>query len=72
MNDYGWRPDIGDRKTFVPAAFEGEHQQSISTVRPGTDPRVTGEVVQINAAKRWFRVRWTQPDGSAAYECFKF
>ena len=67
-----WIPEIGDRRTFVPAAFEGEHQQGLRSIRPDADAKVTGTVIYINEAHRWCRVRFELPGGVPAFECFKF
>lgn len=67
-----WWPEIGDRKTFVPAAFEGEHQLGLTAIRPSAENRVTGTVVYINEAHRWCRIRFELPGGIPAFECFKF
>ena len=65
-------PEIGDRRTFVPAAFEGEHQQGLRSIRPDADAKVTGTVIYINEAHRWYRMRYDLPGGVPAFECFKF
>ncbi len=67
-----WIPEIGDRRTFVPAAFEGEHQQGLRSIRPDADAKVTGTVISINEAHRWCRVRFELPGGVPAFECFKY
>lgn len=65
-------PEIGDRRTFIPAAFEGEHQQGLRAIRPEAEAEVTGTVVYVNEAHRWCRVRYDLPGGVPAFECFKF
>lgn len=65
-------PNLGDQRTFVPAAFEGEHQQGLRSIRPEADATVTGTVIYVNEAHRWYRVRFELPDGVPAFECFKF
>ena len=70
--DSGPEPDIGDRRTFIPAAFEGEHQQRLLSIRPAADAWVTGTVVYINEAHRWYRVRFDLPGGVPAFESFKY
>ena len=65
-------PEIGDRRTFVPAAFEGEHQQGLRAIRPEAEAEVTGTVVYVNEAHRWFRVRYETPDGGVQHESFKY
>ena len=67
-----WEPELGDRQTFIPAAFEGEHQQGLLSIRPAAEARVTGTVVYINEAHRWYRVRFDLPGGVPAFECFKY
>ena len=41
-------------------------------VKGTQDFTVWGEVVQVSEAGRWYRVRYTMPDGSEAFECFKY
>lgn len=72
VTEWGWRPEAGDRKTWVPAAFQQEHTQGVQSIRPVEDPSVTGTVVYVHPEHRWYRVRFRLPDGTPAYECFKF
>ena len=72
LAEYGWTPEVGDRKTWIPAAFEGEHQQGLRSLRPDAEAQVTGTVVYVNQAHRWYRVRFDLPGGVPAFECFKF
>ena len=64
------RPRLGDKYSFTPEAFIGEREG----VAPGRVPiprRVTGKVVCINDAHRWFRVAY-EVHGYRLSECFKF
>lgn len=71
--DVGWRPEVGDSKTFVPSSFMADHQgTSLSSIRPDTVITVTGTVVYVNALHRWYRVRYETPGGSLQHESFKF
>ena len=72
LAEYGWTPEIGDRKTWIPAAFEGEHQQGLRSLRSDAEAEVTGTVVYVNHAHRWYRVMFELPGGVPAFECFKF
>lgn len=72
IRDYGWTPEIGDHRSFVPAAFIQEHAAALPGIRPDLDTRVEGTVIFVNQAHRWCRVQWTAPDGSKQCECFKF
>lgn len=69
----GWMPEIGDRRTWGPIAFEAEHSgATIRSIRPEADLRVTGVVDYVNEAHRWYRVRYETPRGGVQHECFKF
>lgn len=72
LTTVGRLPALGDRKTFVPASFEGEHQQGLTAIRPNAENRVTGTVVYVNEVHRWYRVRFELPGGVPAFECFKY
>lgn len=69
---HGWRPEIGDRRTFVPSSFMPENGgPGLASIKPGTEVTVSGTVVYINKAHRWCRVRYETATGPQ-YECFKF
>lgn len=60
---------IGDTLRFHPAAFEASSGEI-----PGAGPvpdMVTGTVVSVNAAHRWYRVRF-EVHGIEMHETFKF
>ena len=59
--------EIGDPKRFKPAAYA----TGVAGFGADLDVYVTGTVVQIHEEHRWYRVRYTTPQG-AAYETFKF
>ena len=64
------KPELGDVYTFIPDAFSGETSAHL----PGRQPiprRVTGKVVCINDAHRYFRVEH-DIHGYHLSECFKF
>lgn len=65
---------IGDKVRFTPAPFEACRENIKNG--PGGKPlntRVTGEIVRIHRAHRWFRVRYQMaPDTPVYFECFKF
>ena len=66
-------PEIGENRTFVPAAFDEGYQGSrLSSIRPDVDLAVTGTVVYVNETHRWFRVRYETPDGGVQHESFKY
>ena len=61
--------EIGEKISFVPYAFvqykQGDAMQAVR--------RVTGTVVQIHRAHRWFRVEYRLPGVAwPCHECFKF
>ena len=64
-------PEIGTKKAFVPSCMlmESGSQLNVIGVR---DYSVWGEVVQVSERGRWYRVRYTMPNGSEAFECFKY
>ena len=68
----GQIPEVGDRKTFRPTAFELDHAMSLLTLRADIQLEVTGTVDYVNAAHRWYRVRYETPRGGIQHECFKF
>ena len=64
-------PEIGTKKAFVPSymLMESGSQLNVIGVR---DYTVWGVVVQVSERGRWYRVRYAMPDGSDAFECFKY
>lgn len=58
---------IGDSYRFVPAA-NFDHSAGFPELK---DREITGTVVQIHEAHRWFRVEYRTP-GCIGHECFKF
>ena len=64
-------PEIGTKKAFVPSYMltDDGHQLNVIGVR---DYSVWGEVVQVSERGRWYRVRYAMPNGSEAFECFKY
>ena len=65
-------PEIGENRTFIPAAFDEGYQGSrLSSIRPDVDLAVTGTVVYVNEAHRWYRAEATFPGGTIR-EGFKF
>ena len=68
----GWVPEVGDQKVFRPTAFELDHAMSLLTLRADIQLEVTGTVDYVNAAHRWYRVRYETPAGGVQHESFKF
>lgn len=68
----GWIPEVGDQKVFRPTPFEIEHAMSLLTLRADIQLEVTGTVDYVNAAHRWYRVRYETPAGGVQHESFKF
>lgn len=58
---------VGDKISFVPAAFEGRTAGfAVDLGKP-----VTGEVIFINERRHWCRVEWPIPLGRGVnHECF--
>ena len=64
--------EIGDKITFTPAAvFAADNGQESSHIRNKRN-LVTGVVVAVNKAHRWFRVEYKPLYDSEQHECFKF
>ena len=62
-------PEIGSSKSFVPAAFFN----CISDINGILHRPVTGRVVYVHEAHRWYRVEFPLGDrGAVGHECFKF
>lgn len=64
-------PEIGTKKAFVPAAMMMPSGCQVA-IHEDEDFTVWGEIVQVSETGRWYRVRYTMPDGSDAFECFKY
>lgn len=61
---------VGDPYSFKPWAwFENPQQYSLHA---DSVPTVTGTIVYINEAHRYFRVRYCTESGCIGHECFKF
>lgn len=64
--------EVGDSYTFRPSCMlpsvclpgKGEEKLVVNV------PQVTGTVIYINEAHRWFRVRYVTPAGITYHECF--
>ena len=66
-------PEIGDTRVFTPAAFSSLITGHIMTQVAALDVEVRGEVVYVNRAHRYCRVRYDLGgQAGAGYECFKF
>ena len=65
-------PEIGEERSFVPAAFT---DVTATKALPSLRDRgltVTGTVVQVHEAHRWCRVEYLLEGCGRCYECFKF
>lgn len=61
-------PEIGSTLTFRPSAFEGS-----GDIDGVLHQKVTGTVVYVNEAHRWYRVAYqTNMPGCIGYEGFKY
>ena len=62
--------EIGDKVRFIPAA-NFDHSAGFGDI---LRKEVTGTVVQIHEARRWYRVEFIMGDrpGCIGHECFKF
>ena len=65
-------PEPGSRLTFTPAPNVGN--MGSGDIQGVLHRPVTGTVVQIHRAHRWYRVAYQMGDkpGCIGYECFKF
>lgn len=59
--------DIGDEVRFKPCA----NLDKSAGFGDILGCEVTGKVVQVNEARRWYRAAYETPQGTR-YECFKF
>ena len=65
-------PEIGSSYRFLPACFQIQSGNPMSLPFQAPDSLyVTGTVVQVHAAHRWFRVEYENRNGKM-HECFKF
>lgn len=65
-NDEG--PEIGGKVKFTPAAYLGKTDGFCENL----DIELTGEIVQVNEARRWYRVRYEVRPGCIRFETFKY
>lgn len=61
-------PEVGDKVKFTPAAYLGKTDGFCEYL----DIEVTGEIVQVNEARRWYRVRYKVRPGCIRFETFKY
>lgn len=61
-------PEVGDKVKFTPAAYLGKTDGFCEYL----DIEVTGEIVQVNEARRWYRVRYEVRPGCIRFETFKY
>lgn len=65
-------PEIGETRSFVPAAFtDWTTLKALPSLR-GRGLTVTGRVVYVNRGHRWCRVEYDLDGCGKGYECFKF
>ena len=62
-------PEVGDPFSWIPAAFT-VHTDATSDLL-GAAVRLSGRIIYVNAAHRWFRAEARFP-GGVLRECFKF
>ena len=63
---------VGDKVTFTPTAVHAENNGQDSTRLHNEKNRVTGVVIAVNRAHRWFRVQYKPKYDRAQHECFKY
>ena len=61
-------PEVGDKVRFTPAAYLGKTDGFCEYL----DIEVTGEIVQVNEARRCYRVRYEVRPGCIRFETFKY
>lgn len=61
-------PEVGGKVKFTPAAYLGKTDGFCEYL----DIEVTGEIVQVNEARRWYRVRYEVRPGCIRFETFKY
>ena len=64
----GFSPEVGGKVKFTPAAYLGKTDGFCEDLTI----EVTGEIVQVNEARRWYRVRYEVRPGCIRFETFKF
>ena len=64
---HGDLPQVGEVVRFVPSVSK-DSAGFVGTI----SQQVTGTIVQVNLAKRWYRVEWPAGCGRTGTECFKF
>ena len=62
-------PEVGEPICWVPAAFT-EHNTGVAW-KLGAADRLSGRIVYVNEAHRWYRAEASFP-GGVIRECFKF
>lgn len=62
-------PEVGEPICWTPTAFA--HNSDKTEYIPGITVRVSGRIVYVNAAHRWYRAEASFPGGTIR-ECFKF
>lgn len=71
--DPGMSPEIGDTLEFIPhALWMSCLDSTLRTFARTNEVYVTGVCCYINRRARWARYVYLQPDGSKAWECFKY
>ena len=61
-------PEVGDKVKFTPAAYLGKSDGFCEDLTI----EVTGEIVQVNEARRWYRVRYEVRPDCIRFETFKY
>lgn len=61
--------EIGEKIRFRPCAWM-ENPERFSIAPAGRD--VTGTIIEINEAHRWYRVAYPLGAAGTGHECFKF
>ena len=64
----GFSPEVGGKLKFTPAAYLGKTDGFCEDLTI----TVTGEIVQVNEARRWYRVRYEVRPGCIRFETFKY
>lgn len=61
-------PEVGGKVKFTPAAYLWKTDGFCEYL----DIEVTGEIVQVNEARRWYRVQYEVRPGCIRFETFKY
>lgn len=64
----GFSPEVGDEVKFTPTAYLGKADGFCEDLTV----TVTGEIVQVNEARRWYRVQYEVRPGCIRFETFKY